>query len=97
MERIKSEDIEQEHIKLTKFGCLVLMKKQIFKTMDMTADQLLAIKVNYKKNRYLDNYLKKLFCQEAFFSTHNSFFVKHIVRFLVGHMKFGKSKALKKR
>ena len=72
------------------FLCLALIVKYISKTMDVM-DQLLVTKVNYKRNSYLDNYLQKLLCQACcfnFFSSQNSFFVKHI--------KFEKRKILKK-
>ena len=39
-------------MKSTKFHCLVLMTKYIFKTMD-TMDLLLAIRVNQKKTAIL--------------------------------------------
>ena len=51
-------------MKSTKFHCFVMMTKYIFKTMDMM-DQLLDIRVNYKKN-YVNSIQK-------------SFFFKHVV------------------
>ena len=47
--KIQSKDRRQEDIKSTKFHCLVLMTKYIFKIMGMM-DKLLVIRVNYKKS-----------------------------------------------
>ena len=44
----KVKIIEQELSKSTKFHCLVLIRKYLSKAMDMI-DQLLKIRVNYKK------------------------------------------------
>ena len=47
-------------------------------------DGLALIRVKYKKNSYLNNYFKKLFCQAycfIFFSSQNSSFVKHVLIF----------------
>ena len=46
MNRIRSK--EQKLMKSTKFHCLVLMTKYVFKTMDMM-DQLLGIRIKQKK------------------------------------------------
>ena len=45
MNRIQSKVLKQEHMKSTKFHCLVLMTKYISKTIDMV-DQVLISRVN---------------------------------------------------
>ena len=82
-------------MKSSKFNCLVLMAKYAFKTIDMM-DQLLVIRVNYKKTV---NYLEKFSCQAYCFnfqSNKDGLFVKHVVRLLNWHVRFKKRKALKK-
>ena len=54
-------------MKSKKFHCLVFRTKYIFKVMEMM-DQLLVARVNYKKNSYLNNYSKKLFCRANCFN-----------------------------
>ena len=42
----------------------------------------MVIRVNYKKNSYINNYLKKLFCQAYCFNlqfNQDRFFVKHTI------------------
>ena len=63
-------------MKSTKFHCLALMTKQWIGWISSWLPELI------RKNSYLNNYLKKLFCQAYcfnFFSSQNSFLVKHIV------------------
>ena len=70
----------------TRFLCLALMIKYTFKTID-EMDWLLVIRVNYKKNSYLNNYSETLLCQANCFN-----FFSSQDRFLVKHIKFGKRK-----
>ena len=74
------------------------MIKYTFKTM--VVDQLLVIRVNCKKNSYLNNYLEKLFLRAYCFlsSVGQLFYIgKNIVRLLAWHIYFRKREALKKR
>ena len=82
--------IKQELIKSTRFLYLTLIIKYTSKAMG-SRNQLLVIKVTYKKKLYLIGFLKKLFCQENCFnfqSNQDDFFTKHI--------KFENCKTLKK-
>ena len=90
-------------MKSTKFHSLVLIRKYIFKTMNMMVSSCLS-RVHFeliRKNSHLNDYfLKILFCQVYcfnFFPSQNSFFIKHIVRPLAWHIKCKKIKALKKK
>ena len=63
-------------------------------------DDKIYIQNNGYINIYLNNYLKKLFCQPYCFHfqpNQDSFLVKHFARLLAWHIKFEKHKALKKR
>ena len=60
----KVKIIEWELMESITFLCLALIVKYISETMDVV-NQLLVTKVNYKRNSYLDNYLKKLFVKHA--------------------------------
>ena len=51
-------------MKSTKFLYHALMIKYTFKTID-TMDYLLVVRVNYKKNCYLNSYSKQLFCESV--------------------------------
>ena len=66
-------------MKSTKFYCLVLMTKYLLKSMiSWISFWILEI---IRRKGYLNNYLKKLFCQAYYFdfrSNQNIFFVKHI-------------------
>ena len=87
-------------MKSTKFRCLVLMTKHIFKTMVMLVSSWLSELII--KDSYLNNYFKNIFCQAYCFnfqSNQDGYFsiYKNIVRLLVWHIKFEKCKALEKK
>ena len=86
-------------MKSTKFHCLALMTKSMFKTMDVTISSWILKLII--KTSYLNNYSKSFFFKSIIliFSLIKTTFLsiyKNIIRLLAWHIKFEKRKELKK-